>query len=199
MPNIQASYFDWSFFSGALQLLQIVNKITQKLSSFDRTLRTSLVESKEQILSNGRIRFSFLSRVSHLSPTAIPCLHLLSDREKATRLLEFLHRLGDGTLESVSHSSGLQTVTFSCSVVGFLCLFRTQFSFRHCLLVHPGKISRFANHGGFLSLHLRLDLASRDREISSESSNLQFGSFQTDYTNWRTSSEPSLSHGALPR
>jgi len=78
---------DWSYFQGALQLLQTAATLADSVSNFDRQLRT--------VISNQRyLLFGALFQV-HKDSTyqTIPCVHLHEEPEKARRLWAFFQTL----------------------------------------------------------------------------------------------------------
>lgn len=46
----KSSVFEWTFFQGSLLLLQIVNKFSSQLSSFERNLKNQLFSQKANLL-----------------------------------------------------------------------------------------------------------------------------------------------------
>jgi hypothetical protein len=51
MEAMSSQNFDWTFFQGSLQLLQIINGLTTRISNFERTLRGNLQEQKSVLFT----------------------------------------------------------------------------------------------------------------------------------------------------
>eukprot|EP01116_Phalansterium_solitarium_P021414 TRINITY_DN6645_c0_g1_i1.p1 TRINITY_DN6645_c0_g1~~TRINITY_DN6645_c0_g1_i1.p1 ORF type:complete len:861 (-),score=300.25 TRINITY_DN6645_c0_g1_i1:236-2818(-) len=81
-------FFDWSYFQGALQLLQIANRVGQRLAAFDRTLRGNLAQQRTALLGKA-------SGPSDLA--AIPSVPLRDAPERVRRLFAFFSTLDDGS------------------------------------------------------------------------------------------------------
>jgi len=95
-------FHDWkeNYFQGALQLLEIVSKLTSRLNNFDKSLRTSLVKQKAILFGNGD-----LNNLNDFSN--IPCLHLAEEPDKAKKLYRFLQISEDVAYKVLSSSAEL--------------------------------------------------------------------------------------------
>eukprot|EP01114_Cavostelium_apophysatum_P016213 TRINITY_DN455_c0_g1_i1.p1 TRINITY_DN455_c0_g1~~TRINITY_DN455_c0_g1_i1.p1 ORF type:complete len:742 (+),score=173.09 TRINITY_DN455_c0_g1_i1:323-2548(+) len=109
---------NWSYFQGALQLLQIVNKIAGRLGTFEHTLRTNLIQQRSSLFVRGGT-----NNETQISNGA---LHLKSHPDRIRKLTHFTSNLDDGAFKLLPTPTQLMS-SFAASVHNFV--FDTIFSF----------------------------------------------------------------------
>jgi len=99
---------DWNYCQGALQLLQIVNKVMSRLGNFDRQLRSHLIQQKGKLIvksANGDV--------------TVTAHHLRNFPERMKKLISFFSNLEDVAFKLLPTPANLLN-SYSTSVHGFV-------------------------------------------------------------------------------
>ncbi|PRP79818.1 oligomeric Golgi complex subunit 7-like [Planoprotostelium fungivorum] len=115
-PSLSAVYFDWSMVAGSLSFLQVVNKMRDRMSTFERNLKMNLLEEKSII--NKAVRNQ------GVRPATL--MYLKQYPHKEQRLVTFMETMEDVTKKLLPKPSEVLS-TLSSSV--HTLVFDTMFSF----------------------------------------------------------------------